>query len=133
MRTLLSLPYLTLYLHEDPTPVLELSWRSYVSSADFRAAALQALAFSLQYRAHAWLADDRLLGAVRPSDTQWAEQAILAPLSQAGLRRFALLDSPAALNALIIGDMYKRAEASARFEICHFTDLAAARAWASGS
>lgn len=132
MRTLLSLPHLILYLHEEPAPVLELNWLSYVSSADFRAAALQALVFSQQYHAKAWVGDDRLLGAIRPTDTEWAEQAILVPLSQAGLQRFALLDSQMALNRFIIGDMYKRVEPAVSFEIRHFDDLAEARAWARG-
>lgn len=132
MRPLLAFPYLNLYLHEGPVPVLELQWLSYVSSADFRAAATQALAFTHTYHAKAWLGDDRLLGAVRPRDLEWAERAILHPLAQAGLQRFALLESQDALNSRIISGMYTRAEANVSFTIRHFDDLLAARAWASG-
>ncbi|RZK14037.1 MAG: hypothetical protein EOO56_25770 [Hymenobacter sp.] len=132
MRTLLTLPYLHLYLHDGPTPVLELQWLSYVSSTDFRAAATQALAFTHTYHIKAWLGDDRLLGAVRPRDLEWAEQFILLPLAQAGLLRFARLESQDALNSRIISSMYTRAEANVPFVIRHFDDLAAARAWAAG-
>lgn len=130
MRPLLTLPYLHVYLHEGPAPVLELQWLSYVSSADFRAAATQVLEFTRTHHAKAWLGDDRLLGAVRPRDLEWAEQAILAPLAQAGLQRFARLESQDALNSLLISGMYARAAISAPFAIRHFTDLPAARAWA---
>ncbi|MGI4865413.1 MAG: hypothetical protein ACRYFZ_15935 [Janthinobacterium lividum] len=132
MKTLLSLPYLNLYLHEKPVPVLELNWLSYVSSANFHAATLQALHFSELHHVQAWIGDDRMLGAIRPIDTGWAEQHILTPLSQAGLQRFALLDSQIALNQLIIGDMYKRIKPVVDYEIRHFTDLSEARAWALG-
>lgn len=133
MKTLLSLPYLTLLLHEGPTPVLELQWQSYVSSADFRAAATQALEFSRLHHVQAWIGDDRLLGAVRPRDLEWAEHEILHPLSQAGMKRFALLEPQDALNRLTVAGMYARATEAVNFEIRYFSDLAAARAWASGT
>ncbi|RZL15534.1 MAG: hypothetical protein EOO62_03765 [Hymenobacter sp.] len=132
MRPLLTLPYLNLYLHEGPAPVLELQWLSYVSSADFRAAATQALELTRTHHAKAWVGDDRLLGAVRPRDLEWAEQTILSPLAQAGLERFARLESQDALNSLLISGMYTRAAASVPFTIRHFGDLLTARAWASG-
>ncbi|RZK17783.1 MAG: hypothetical protein EOO56_17245 [Hymenobacter sp.] len=133
MRLLLTFPYLNLYLHEGSAPVLELQWLSYVSSANFRAAATQALAFTRNYHVKAWLGDDRLLGAVRPRDLEWAEQDILPALAQAGVERFARLESQDALNNRLISSMYARAEASVPFPIRHFADLPAARAWASGS
>ena len=132
MRTLLAFPYLNLYLHDGPTPVLELQWLSYVSSADFRAAATQALDFTRTYHAKAWVGDDRLLGAVRPRDLEWAEQTILHALAQAGLERFALLESQDALNRRIISGMYTRVESEMPFTIRHFDDPLAARVWASG-
>jgi len=133
MRTLLTQPYLHLYLHEGPVPVLELQWLSYVASHDFRAAATQALAFTRTHHVKAWVGDDRLLGAVRPRDLEWAEQTILHPLAQAGLARFALLESQDALNRRIISGMYTRIEAELPFTIRHFDDLLAARAWAGGA
>lgn len=128
MRSLLTLPYLRLYLHEGPAPVLELQWLSYVGSADFRAAATQALTFTRTHHAKAWVGNDRLLGAVRPRDLDWAEQAILHPLALAGLQRFARLESHNLLNILTISDMYACIEAELPFVIYHFDDLPTARA-----
>ena len=131
MRTLLALPFLNVHLQERPTPILELEWLSYVGSADFRAAALQALALSQQHRVRAWVADDRHLGAVRPRDLDWAEQAILVPLSQGGLHRFAHVEPLDALNRHTVGAMYSRSQPALGFEIANFPTLAEARAWAS--
>ncbi|MGI4873410.1 MAG: hypothetical protein ACRYFX_19805 [Janthinobacterium lividum] len=132
MRPLLTLPYLHLSLHEGPAPVLELQWLSFVNSADFRAAATQALELSRTHHVKAWLGDDRLLGAVRPRDLEWAEQAILLPLAQAGLERFALLKPQDRLNHLTIESMYARVIPAVDFEIRYFDDLTLARAWAGG-
>jgi hypothetical protein len=106
---------------------------SYVGSTDFRAVATQALAFTRTYHAKACVGDDRLLGAVRPRNLEWAEQAILHPLAQAGLARFSRLDSQDALNSRISSSVYTRVEADLSFVIRHFDDLPTARAWASGS
>ncbi|NML68021.1 hypothetical protein HHL22_22720 [Hymenobacter sp. RP-2-7] len=130
MKTLFTAPYLTIYLHDSPAPMLELSWQSYAGSADFRAAAQQALALTQQFQVKAWLGDDRLLGAVRPADLQWAEHDILPALAQAGLQRFALLAPVAPMNNLLLGDMYKRTIPQLPYEIRYFTDLTEARTWA---
>jgi hypothetical protein len=132
MRTLLALPFLNVHLHESPSPVLELEWLSYIGSTEFRAAALQALALSQQHRVRAWVADDRHLGAVRPRDLDWAEQAILVPLSQRGLRRFAHVEPLDALNRHVVGSMYSHSQPALGFELATFSSLAEARAWASG-
>jgi len=131
MRTLLSLPYLHVSLHAGPTPVLELEWLGYAPSADFRAAALQALALSQQHLVRAWVVDDRRLGAVRPRDLEWAEQAILAPLDQDGLQRFAQLEPLDALNRHVIGGMYAHAQLTLSFKVQNFEDINEARAWAA--
>jgi hypothetical protein len=86
-----------------------------------------------QHHVTAWLADDRLLGAVRPGDLQWAEEIILPALEQAGVKRFALLTPSTPLNNLLVGEMYKRAMTKLSYEMRYFTDLATARTWARGS
>ncbi|MGI4873836.1 MAG: hypothetical protein ACRYFX_21965 [Janthinobacterium lividum] len=132
MRTLLSFPYLNLCLYEGSVPVLELEWLRYANSADFRAAALQALHFTQQYHVQGWVADDRQLGAVRPRDLEWAAHTILVPLGQHGLKRFAQLEPLDALNRRTVGAMYISTQPSLQFEHRHFDDLAQARLWASG-
>ena len=131
MRTLLSLPYLTICLHEGPTPVMELQWRCYAASADLRAALTQAVEFSHRYQVKGWVCDDRRQGAVRPRDVEWAEHEILLPLDKAGLQRFAQLESQDALNRLTIDAAYTRTMPTLHFAVQRFADLAQARAWAS--
>lgn len=127
MQALFTAPYLTIYLHAGPAPTLELSWQSYAESADFRAAAQQAIGLTQQHRVKAWLGDDRLLGAVRPADLQWAEEDILPTLATVGLERFALLAPNAPLNTLLFANMYKRVTPRLAYEVRYFTDLAEAR------
>ncbi|MGI4760549.1 MAG: hypothetical protein ACRYF0_07585 [Janthinobacterium lividum] len=132
MRPLLSLPQLQLSLHEGPVPVLELQWLQYAPSAEFRAASLQALQLSQQHQVKGWVADDRLQGAIRPRDLEWAEQEVLLPLDQLGLTRFAQLEAQDALNRHTVNNLFTRATPVLHFALRRFDDLAQARTWASG-
>jgi hypothetical protein len=132
MRTLLTLPCLTIYLHEAAKPVLELEWLHYAASADIRAAVTRALQLSIEHQVKSWVTDDRRQGAIRPSDLEWAEQAVLLPLDRAGLERYAQLESNDSLNRLTVATMYTRIQPLLRFEIRRFEAIELAREWASG-
>jgi hypothetical protein len=135
MEQVLALPYVNIYRHPGPAyPAIEMQWLSFVSSPDFRAAAAQALARAQQHQAQGWVADDRLLGAVRPRDLEWVRHEILLPLSALGLRRFALLESQDVLNRYTIDRMYDDPALQAvGFELGRFTNIDEARAWAQGT
>jgi hypothetical protein len=132
MQTALSLPYLSIYLHDGPLPALETHWLGFASSADFRAAVAQAVGLGRQHGVRGWIADDRLLGAVRPRDLDWVHDEVLLVLDGLGLQRFAHLESQDVLNRRTIAGMYERVQPTISYEIRRFDDLAAARAWASG-
>ncbi|SNR28712.1 MULTISPECIES: hypothetical protein [Hymenobacter] len=132
MRSALSFPYLNVYIHEVPSPTLETHWLGFANSTDFRASLTQALQLGRQLQVKGWIADDRLLGAVRPRDLQWTHEKILLPLDTIGLQRFALLESSDTLNRLTIASMYHQASPDVRFEIQRFDQISRARAWASG-
>lgn len=133
MRSLLSLPHLHVSLHEGSAPVLELQWLRYAPSVDFRSSILQAIQFSQQHHVKGWVADDRLQGAIRPRDLEWAEQEVLLPLDKLGLLRFAQLESQDVLNRRTVDTLLTRALPIWHFELRRFDDLAQARTWASGS
>lgn len=133
MRTLLHFPYLHVSLHEGPRPVLELKWVQYAASIDLHQALLQALQLSQEHQVQGWVADDRLQGAIRPRDLEWAEQHILLPLAATGLKRFAQLESQNALHRRTVDIVYTRTMPSLPFEVRRFTDITLARAWASGT
>lgn len=132
MLILATTPSVTLSLHPGPHPVLEVQWLGYVGSTDFRAAALHALALSQHHHVHAWVADDRLLGAVRPRDLDWAQEAILTPLNTLALRRFAQLEPVEGLNRLTIRSLYERTMPSLQVAFRTFDNLLQARQWAGG-
>lgn len=133
MHALLTYPYLTVSLHEGPVPVLELQWLSYVGSADFRTAVGQLLQLSRVHQVKGWVVDDRQQGAIRPRDLEWAEHEILPSLSDLGLLRYAHLPVQDLLSRLNVDQLYTRVMPQMQFELRHFTDIALARAWASGA
>jgi hypothetical protein len=49
MQTLLSFPYLEVYLHEGTQPALETHWLGFAPGADFRAAVGQAVVLARQH------------------------------------------------------------------------------------
>ena len=128
-----AFPYLDLYLHPDPSPAVETHWLGFATSAEFRAGVLQAMELARAHHALGWIADDRLLGAVRPRDLQWCLEEVLLALGALGVRRFALLESQDAMNRRTIDGMYQRVQPVVAFEIRRFTELEPARAWACGA
>ncbi|MFD1872693.1 hypothetical protein [Hymenobacter bucti] len=130
--TLATYPFLNILLHTGPRNVLETEWLGFAGSTDFRTALVEALRLARQHRVTGWVADDRHLGPVRPKDLEWTHSAVLQPLSELGVLRFAHLESEEALNRLIINGMYQTAVPGLAYEFRHFTLLAEARAWAAG-
>jgi hypothetical protein len=132
MQRLASYPFLDLYLHEGVSRAIEAQWRGFVNSALLREATLEAVRLAQQHHISGWIADDRLLGPVRPVDLAWIAEEILPVLVELGLRRFARIEAEDPLNKMLIGKAQEEAEQQLPFELRSFTDLKAARAWASG-
>lgn len=103
-----------------------------MSSAVLRHTTLEALDQARQHRVTAWIADDRLLGPVRPADLEWIVQEMLPELVSLGLRRFARVEAADPLNKLLIGQAQDTAEPLLPFEMRTFTDVQEARSWACG-
>lgn len=131
MKTLFTAPYLIIYLHEGPNPVLELSWQGYLPSTEFRDAALHSVALGAQYQVWGWISDDRLLGALRPRDLEWVAEAGMKALNGVNIQRFAHLESQDALNRRTIDGMYQQVNPALAYEVQRFDDITQARIWAS--
>jgi hypothetical protein len=132
ITTLAAYPYLNLLLHTGSRNVLETEWLGFAGSTDFRAALTEALKLARLHHTTGWVADDRRLGAVRPKDLEWTHHALLAPLVEVGVLRFAHLESEETLNRITINGMYQSAIPGLPYEFRHFTSLLEARAWAAG-
>lgn len=132
MQLLYSSDFLTLHLHEGASRAIEARWQGFVSSAVLRQATLDAVNLARQHRITGWIADDRLLGPVRPVDLEWISQQALPQLIGVGLKRFARIEAHDPLNKLLIGQAQDAAESQMPFEMQTFTDLPAARIWACG-
>ena len=109
-----------------------MSWVGFTTSAAFQEAALHALALGTQHHVQGWLSDDRQLGALRPRDLEWVQEAAMTRLAAIGVARFAHLESEDALNRRIIDQMYQQVIPQVTYQVRRFTDLVAARAWAAG-
>ncbi|UYZ57896.1 hypothetical protein [Hymenobacter latericus] len=132
MPPIASYPSLILHLHHGRINALETEWLSFVSSANFRSQILDALALARQHHVTGWIANDRLLGAVRPVDLRWVAEEVLPAMAELGVVRFARLESEETLNRMLIGNMYQGATETVPFEVRAFSDPAEARAWACG-
>ncbi|GAB2476655.1 hypothetical protein GCM10011375_21230 [Hymenobacter qilianensis] len=132
MQLLTASSYLTLYLHQGTSRAIEAQWLGFASGTVLRQATLEAVVLARQYRVTGWMADDRLLGAVRPIDLDWIAQQVLPQLISLGVKRFARIEAFDPLNKLLIGQAQETAEQQLPFELRTFTDLQAARAWVCG-
>lgn len=132
MQLLASYPYLNLYLHEGASRAIEAEWKGFISSPVLRQATREAVALAQQHCIAGWIADDRLLGPVRPSDLEWIVANVLPQLVEVGLQRFARMEAIDPMNKMLIGQVQETAQQQMPFELRSFTDIAEARAWACG-
>ncbi|TGE16002.1 hypothetical protein [Hymenobacter elongatus] len=132
MHLLATYPYLNLYLYEGTSRAIEAQWLGFVSSSLLRQATLDCVEHARQQRITGWIADDRLLGPVRPVDLEWIAQQVFPRLIELGVQRFARLEGVDPLNKLLIGQAQETAQQQMPFELLAFTNLTAARNWACG-
>jgi hypothetical protein len=130
MQLLATYPYLNLYLHEGAGRAIEAQWKGFIGSTVLRQATQEAVQLAQEHRISGWIADDRLLGPVRPTDLEWITREMLPLLLAAGLRRFARIEAEDPLNKMLIGQAQEAASQQLPFELRSFTDVEAARAWA---
>jgi hypothetical protein len=133
MLLLASFPFLRLSLHDEGAPALEAEWRGFVGSAFLRQALLEALALARHHQIRAWIADDRLLGPVRPADLEWVAAHLLPQLVDIGVQRFAMIEAEDPLNKLLINKTAGEALTSLPITFRRFTSLTEARAWAGSA
>ncbi|MDF7814801.1 hypothetical protein [Hymenobacter sp. YC55] len=133
MQLLDSYPFVNLFLHEGASRAIEAQWQGFVSSALLREVTLDAVKLARQHRISGWIADDRLLGPVRPVDLDWIAKEVLPQLVGVGVKRFARIEATDPLNKMLIGKVQETAEQKLPFELRTFTDLVLARAWACGN
>ncbi|OON67061.1 hypothetical protein [Hymenobacter sp. CRA2] len=131
MSILASFPTLVLHLHSGPSPALETEWLGFTGSKDFRRYLTAALELARQHRVRGWIANDQLLGAVRPTDLRWVAEHVLPTLAELGVVRFARLEAQETLNRMLIGHMYQNVTPALPLQEQSFADLTSARTWAT--
>lgn len=131
METLLSTPYLRIYLHRTTHHTLELHWLDFVPSADFRASLEELMRLARQHQAKALIADNRLLRALRQADLQWSGELVFKGLSELGGRRFAAVESLDAMNRMGVTALVASVIPNTKLASQFFTTIEEARAWAT--
>ncbi|SNC77699.1 hypothetical protein SAMN06265337_4300 [Hymenobacter gelipurpurascens] len=131
MPILVSYPVLVLHLHLGSCTALETEWLGYASSTDFRLHITEALDLARQHGVTAWIANDRLLGAVRPTDLTWIGEEVLPAMVELGIVRFCRLEAEQTLNRMLIAHLYEDTTPALPFETRTFPEVQQARAWAT--
>ncbi|WP_227606790.1 hypothetical protein [Hymenobacter translucens] len=119
-------------MHQGTSRAIEAQWKGFVGSTVLRQATLECVDHARAHGITGWIADDRLLGPVRPIDLQWIATEVLPQLVVVGLKRFARIEAIDPLNKMLIGQAQETAQQHLPFELQAFTDLDAARSWACG-
>ena len=105
MEKLFSTQYVNISLHRTTHNTIELHWLDFVPSADFRATMLELLRLARLHGVQAWVADNRLIRALRPVDLEWAGSDVIVPMGESGVRRLAIVESQDAINRMGVNSM----------------------------
>lgn len=131
METLLSTEYLTIYLHSSTHKTLELSWKDFVPSVEFRRYMEELMSLARTHQVKALIADNRLLRALRQADLQWSGELVLGGLSKLGGQRFAAVESLDAMNRMGINALVASVIPNTELATQFFVTIEEARAWAT--
>jgi hypothetical protein len=119
------------YLHEGSHNTVELQWLDFANSEELRRNILEGLRLAQQYRAKSWLADNRLLRAIRPKDFEWMGPAIITPLDELGVKRIAVVESQDAINRMGVTAFLSAVVPGTGITTHYFTTPEEARAWSA--
>ena len=131
VKQLYSSPHLNVYLHEGPHNTVELEWLDFANSEELRHNILEGLRLAQLHRAKSWLADNRLLRAIRPKDFEWMGPAIIEPLDQLGVKRIAVVESADAINRMGVTAFLASVVPGTGITTQYFATAEEARAWSA--
>ena len=131
MKHLYTSPHLNVYLHEGLHNMVELEWLDFANSEELRRNILEGLRLAQLHRAQSWLADNRLLRAIRPKDFEWMGPAISLPLDQLGVKRIAVVESQDAINRMGVTAFLSSVVPGTSITTQYFTTAEEARAWSA--
>lgn len=131
MEKVFSSPHINIYLHPGPHNTLELEWLDFTNSDELRNSLLEGLRLARQHGIKSWIADNRLLRAIRPKDFEWMGPAIITPLNELGARRIAIIESQDAINRFGVNTFMASVIPDTTITNQLFTTSDEARAWAT--
>lgn len=112
---------------DDRTGCVTMAWRSFTSSAQFRADNERVLGALVARRAACLLGEIEALGRIPEADQRWLSDDWIPRAIRHGLRRVALVTPAFDLDhgpVLLVGE-----KVAASLELAYFDDVAAAMVW----
>lgn len=131
MEKVFASPHINIYLHTGPHNTLELEWLGFANSDELRGSLLEGLRLAREHGIKSWLADNRLLRAIRPKDFEWMGPAIITPLNEMGLARIAIVESQDAINRFGVNAFMASVIPNTHITNQLFASCDEARAWAN--
>lgn len=131
MKTLFSTSHINIFLHEGKHTTIEIQWLDFVPSADLRASLLEMLRLARLHRVKAWIADNRLIRAMRPADLEWVGSDIMMPMNALGVRRLAAVESKDAINRMGVNALLAVVIPNTQMTTQFFPTIEEARSWAT--
>lgn len=131
MEKVYASSHLNIYLHSGAHNTLELEWLGFVNSAELQLSLLEALRLARRYAIKSWLADNRLIRAIRPKDFDWMGEHIIMPLDRLGVLRIAVVESLDAMNRMGVTMFLSSIIPDTRITTQYFSALGEARTWAN--
>jgi hypothetical protein len=131
MEKLFATSHINIFLHTSTHKTIEIQWLDFVPSAELRTCLLEMLKLARQHKVRAWLADNRLIRAMRPIDLEWVGQDIMVPMSQLGVRRLSVVESQDAMNRMGVNALLAVVLPNTQLTTKYFATLTEAREWAT--
>lgn len=121
-------PFLKVEVEEKDATII-MTWNGAFTSAQYREATRACLAAVQQFGLKNWLADTRLIGQIPAEDHEWTNENVLVPVSDAGVRKVAIVIPEDVYNHLAISAIMVKGKSRFKFESRYFVYKNEALEW----
>ncbi|MCC2547278.1 hypothetical protein LJY25_12550 [Hymenobacter sp. BT175] len=119
---------LRIHLYPDQS-ILETEWLDFAQGEVLRSGYSEAIRLARQHGVRGWVANQKNMRTIRPTDQDWIAEHIMPSLRQLGLLRIGIVSSDDALNRMGIKSILARCPLG--IDMQFFPDAVAARQWVS--
>jgi PhoPQ-activated pathogenicity-related protein len=114
---------------DSKSAVIIMTWNGLFSSAAYREATLTCLAAVKEYNLKYWLADTSNIDEIKADDQDWTNENILIPISEAGVKKVAIIIPENVYNHLAISSIMVKGKGRFKFDSQYFLNKREALTW----